>query len=319
MRSGAAADHEGYFHETAFYDSDQDFLDVVVPFFADGLHAGEPVVSAFAEHNQALIRDSFGAGSGIRFIDGDVQYARPASAIRRYRQMLTEYVAAGADQIRVAGDVPHPGLGVPWGWWARYEAAANQAFGDFPLWGLCPYDTRHTPDEVLDQVRHTHPHIAVPAGHLANPSFVKPERFLAEVNCSWRDRLEDSAPLIEFIDPSPAQVRQALTALSGSTLLSAEDIHGLLLAATEAVTNAIRHGAPPVTVRMWRSAGRVVLTVTDTGSGPGDPYAGLLPPTGSAAEGGFGLWLTHQLCSYVSFDRGSEGFTIRLIAGRAEL
>ena len=32
MRTGAAAGHRGYFHETAFYSSAEEFLAIVVPF-----------------------------------------------------------------------------------------------------------------------------------------------------------------------------------------------------------------------------------------------------------------------------------------------
>jgi hypothetical protein len=48
-----------------------------------------------------------------------------------------------------------------------------------------------------------------------------------------------------------------------------------------------------------------------------DPYAGLLPALSGPAGGGWGLWPAHQMCNYVTFERGREGFTIRLIAGRA--
>ena len=82
MRTGAAAEHVGYFHEAAFYASDEEFLALVVPFFADGLAAGEPVVSAFAAPNQQLIRDAFAGTSGVRYIGGETQYLRPAGAIR---------------------------------------------------------------------------------------------------------------------------------------------------------------------------------------------------------------------------------------------
>ena len=46
MRSGAAAGHPGYFHETAFYGSDDEFVDIVAPFVRDGIAAGEPTVVA---------------------------------------------------------------------------------------------------------------------------------------------------------------------------------------------------------------------------------------------------------------------------------
>src|SRR5690348_13287479 len=116
MRTGAAATYRGYFHETGFYDSEEEFLKLVVLFFTDGLTAGEPVVSAFTPHNQQLVRDAFGAGSGIRFLVGEAQYLRPAVAIRQYRSVFGDYAAAGVTQIRVAGDLPHPGVGARWDW-----------------------------------------------------------------------------------------------------------------------------------------------------------------------------------------------------------
>ncbi|MEV4346983.1 anti-sigma factor RsbA family regulatory protein [Actinoplanes sp. NPDC049596] len=314
MRSGAAAGHRGCFHETAFYDSDQTFLDVVGPFLAGGLAAGEPVVSAFAGHNQTLVLGAFGPRSGIRFLDGGVQYARPASAIDRYRRVLRDYVVAGAEQIRVAGQVPHPGSGVPWEWWVRYEAALNRVFGGVPVWGLCPYDLRQAPSQVLDDARSTHPYVATGDEHAANPAFVAPEEFLAGRRSRWRDPLEATEPAATFHDPLPARVRAAVAQAGPSTTLGENDIRGLILGASEAVSNAIRHGRPPVTVRLWSSLDRILVTVTDTGDGPSDPYAGLQPSPG----GGLGLWLAFQSCGYVTLDRGPAGFTVRLLAGRAE-
>src|SRR3954454_266299 len=142
MRSGAAVGHRGYFHQTAFYATDEEFLAVAQPFLSEGLNAGEPVVVASTPHHQRLIKDVFPGVSEIRYIENGAQYVGPAAAISAYRRLLADYVRQGAQQIRVTGDVPHPGLGVPWDWWARYESAVNVAFDDFPLWGLCPYDTR---------------------------------------------------------------------------------------------------------------------------------------------------------------------------------
>ncbi|GIH02010.1 anti-sigma regulatory factor [Rhizocola hellebori] len=315
MRTGVAAGHRGFFHQSAFYGSDEEFLAVVTPFLADGLGAGEPTVVAFSPANEALIRAAFGNDSGLTYLEGEAQYQRPAGAIRGYREIMANLVARGATQIRIVGDVPHPGLGVPWEWWARYEALVNHAFAEFPLWGLCPYDTRTAPPEVLDQVRRTHPHLATPHGSLANPAFEDPREFLNRITPRWHDPLELTRPLFELRDPPAAAARDAVTQAGRATELSGADISGLVLAATEAITNAVLHGRPPVRVRIWAQPRRVVVAVTDHGTGPDNPFVGLIPARESDdGVGGLGLWLAHQMCSYVSLNRDSDGFTVRLIA-----
>ncbi len=318
MRSGPAAGHRGLFHEAAFYGSDEEFLAVVLPFLRDGVAAGEPTVSLFGERNQRLVRGALGSGSGVVFIDGGRHYLRPAAAIRRHREMLAGYVADGAEQVRIAGDVPHPGTGVPWEWWARYEAAANEVYDEFPMYGLCPYDTRTAPAEVLDDVRRTHTHVVTADGQrLASIVYQNPRQFLASAVTPWADPLEAAPPAFELSDPTAAQARTAIGLLRQTTALAEEDLNGLLLGVSEAVTNAVVHGRPPVRLRAWARPGRIVVTVTDGGTGPGDPAAGLMPAAGRDGLGGLGLWLAHQLCAYVSLQRGPDGFTIRLIAGTA--
>lgn len=312
MRTGPASGHDGLFHEAAFYASDEEFLEVVLPFLEGGVAAGEPTVSIFADHRQQLIRDELGAGSGVLFIDGGRHYSRPAAAIRRHRDMLAGYVADGAAQIRITGDVPHPGVGVPWEWWARYEAAANEVYDEFPMYGLCPYDTRTTPPEVLDDVRRTHTHVVAPDGRrLPSPAYQDPRQFLATAITSWPDPIEAGPPACELADPPPAQARAAVTDLQRVAGLADDDLNGIMLSVSEAVTNAHIHGRPPVRMRAWAEPGRMVVTVSDGGPGPADPVAGMMPAGG---PGGLGLWLVHQMCAYVSLQRGPAGFTIRMIA-----
>jgi len=313
MRSGAAADHRGYFHETVFYGSDDEFLGTVVPFLREGLEAGEPTFAALSETNEKLVRAATADMPGIAFLPGAI-HARPASAIKEYRELLAGQVAAGATQIRIVGDVPHPGLGMPWDWWARYEAAANVAYADFPAWGLCPYDTRITPDEVLADVERTHPRVATPDGqHLDNNRYEEPASFLRRA-FTRNELVEPAPPRIELLDPSPAAARHAVLDAAAVARLGRGDVDGMVVAVSEAVTNAITHGRPPVHVRVWAAAARMVVTVTDRGDGPQDPFAGLLPAP-DRPFGGLGLWLAHQLCSHVALGTGPDGFTVRLVAG----
>ena len=78
------------------------------------------------------------------------------------------------------------------------------------------------------------------------------------------------------------------------------------------MTNAVVHGAAPVTVRAWPDEGRMHVTVTDTGPGPDDPFVGLLHRPGPESIGGHGLWFAHQLCHQVTMARHASGFTVRL-------
>lgn len=312
-RTGAPAGHHGYFHETAYYDSDDAFCEIVVPFVEGGIEAGEPTVVACAPPNTAILRRELASVGGVTFLSGGEQYLRPASAIAAYRKLFAALVDDGAPQIRVVGDVPHPGTGASWDWWARYEATVNHAYDAFPLWGLCPYDTRTTPAWVLDDVARTHPFVATAGGgHARNPRFEAPARFLAG-RSSAPDPAELATPTIELVDPSPAVARHAVGLVARDAGIDEVAAGGLLTSVSEIVTNALVHGRPPVRLRAWTADGRVVVAVTDTGAGPADPYAGLLPVEGDRRDGGLGLWLAHQLCDDVTFASGDDGFTVRLL------
>jgi len=337
MRTGAPTDRAGYVHEAVLYDSDEKFLDVVVPFLRQGVAAGEPCLVALAASTTGLVRAAMGDTAGLTFFDD--RYDRPASVIRSNRDLFTAHLIDGASQIRVASEVPHPGVGAPWDGWARYEAAINRAYAQFPLWGLCAYDTRITPGPVLDEVARTHPYLATGDGHRVNPRYQDPAEFLTRRPHSQADPVETaSPPIIDLIDPTPAAARDAVRTASmirpdtflpdptaASTFqmeapqpatpqLEPADIEHLVFAVSEAVTNAVLHGRPPVRFRLWAAADRVVATITDRGDGPPDPFAGLLPVT-DPSSAGLGLWLTHQLCSHVTHDTTNDGFTIRLVVG----
>ena len=347
MRTGAPTDGPGYLHEAVLYDSDEEFLGVVVPFLQEGAAVGEPCLVALGASTTGLVRAAVGNTTGLTFLDD--RYDRPASVIRSNRALFAAHLTDGASQIRVASEVPHPGVGAPWDGWARYEAAVNHAYAEFPLWGLCAYDTRITPGPVLDDVARTHPHLATADGRWINPRYQDPAEFLTRRPPSQADPVETaSPPVIDLTDPTPAAARDAVHTASTirpdtvrpdtvrpdptapGTLqveapqpdtpqretppLDPTDIEHLVFAVSEAVTNALIHGRPPVRFRLWTAPDRIVATVTDRGDGPADPFAGLLPVTDTCSAG-LGLWLTHQLCSHVTLDTTDDGFTIRLVVG----
>src|SRR5690348_775704 len=256
MRTGAARGQVGHFHEAGFYRSDAEFGALIVPFAEEGIAAGEPVILGYDERKSALVRSWLTDPSAVEFIGDEGLYARPARAIAAYRQLFEFHLAMGAGQIRIAGDVPHPGNG---GWfegWDRYEAAVNIVWQDFPVWGRCLYDAATAPRAVLDAVERTHPRIVSPSGQRRESGrYQDPAGF--EGLPYAPDPLEGTAPAAKLVDRPAADARHLLARIADGRV-PATIATDLLIGVTEAVTNAQRHGRPPVTVRIWAAGERVV-------------------------------------------------------------
>ncbi|MEV0157675.1 anti-sigma factor RsbA family regulatory protein [Micromonospora sp. NPDC050686] len=314
MRTGAAAGHQGYYHEAVCYGSEEELLAVTVPFLLDGVAAGEPTIVAFGERHAALVRSALPAGAEVDFLSGGDLYARPTAAIRSYRALLAAHLARGVGQIRIIGELAPSMLGVTWDWWARYESAINHAYDDFPLWSMCAYDTRVAPPEVLAEVARTHPRYATAdRRHVPSEHYTEPAVYLAENRLPVPDPLQLTPPAVELTDPTAAEARRAVYAADGGRL-PLDQVEDLVVAVSETVTNALRYGRPAVRLRVWSGDDRIVVSITDRGEGPSDPFAGLLPAR-HGGPGGLGLWITHQSCNHVAQYRDVDGFTIRLTAG----
>jgi anti-sigma regulatory factor (Ser/Thr protein kinase) len=305
----------GHFHEAGFYGSDAEFAALIVPFAEEGIAAGEPVILRYDERKSGLLRSWLTDPSAAQFIGDKSLYATPARAIATYRRLFETHAAAGARQIRIAGDVPHPGNGGRFEGWDRYESAVNTVWQDFPVWGRCLYDTTTAPQAVLDIVQRTHPRLVSPTGQ-RRASGRYQDAAVFEGLPYAPDPLEDTPPAIELVNRPAADARRALARI-GSGRIPATTLDDLLIGVTEAVTNAHRHGRPPATVRIWALPGRTVVTVHATGRGPADRLAGLVPAPGSISDRrlGLGLWAIHQLDIDVALGHAGDGFTVRLRSG----
>jgi anti-sigma regulatory factor (Ser/Thr protein kinase) len=308
--TGPPHDRERFFHEALVYDSDQEFVAVAAPFLRDGLAAGQPTLFGGDERQQWLVREELGDLTGLTMLDEDRDRAGPAPALLDAYRLHSGHVRNGAAQIRVLGRVPR----TPWHAWARYEAAVNRLCEGFPVWKICPYDVRETPDAVLADVMLTHPHLATGERGSANPEYLDPAVFL---NCRARartDPLQGAPAHVELTDPSPAAAGRSVLSLTEPTGLENEDQDVMALSVSRLVTNAIEYGRPPVRVRAWAARERIVVTVSDAGPGPVDPMVGLLPrdPLGDPDYAN-ALHVIHLAVSDVAMYSDVEGFTIRLV------
>ena len=312
MTTGTTRGQADHVHEAGFYASDAEFRALIVPFAEEGIAAGEPVIIAYDNRKSDLLRAWLSNPSAVEFLGDKNLYATPARTIATYRQQFEFHVAMGAAQIRIAGNVPHPGNGGRYEGWDRYESAVNTAWQGFPVWARCLYDITMAPPAVLDIVERTHPRLVSPSG--ARWVNARYQDALAFEGLPYApDPLEDGPPVAELVNRPAVQARRALTQACRGRVPSAT-LQDLLIGVTEAVTNAQSHGRPPVTARIWAAADHIVVTVHDTGHGPVDRLAGLVPAPGSAPGRrlGMGLWVMHQLDLDVALRPTDDGFTVRL-------
>jgi anti-sigma regulatory factor (Ser/Thr protein kinase) len=309
------ASRPGRFHEVGFYRSDAEFRALIVPFVEEGVAAGQPVIIGYDDRKTRLLRSWLHDPDAVTFIADASLYAKPARAIASYWKMFQQHTAAGATQIRIAGDVPHEGNGGRFAGWDRYECAANTVWDRFPVWSRCLYDATTAAPRVLDIAGRTHPRIVLPSGQSrASGLYQDPAGF--QPLPSDPDPLERSAPALELTNPSPAQARRAVTSI-GHGQVPDTILQDLEIGVTEAVSNARLHGRPPITARIWAAPGRLLAHVHHTGQGPGDPLAGLAPAWADPGFRGAELWLIHMLDLDVALIRSRDGFTVRLATGSA--
>jgi hypothetical protein len=314
MRTAVPPGFVGNFHEAGFYSSDAQFLALMVPFVTDAVRAGEPVVIGYDERKNGLLRAALGQPDAVTFVGDTALYATPAGAIEAYRQQFDRYVAAGADQIRIAGNVPHEGNGGRFDGWDRYESAVNVVWQNYPVYSRCLYDASTVSDRVREVVERTHRRLLTGEGDAAeSPRYQGVIGF--ERLRSAADPLQETTPRIRLVDaPLKRAKRRIAEAARGRVDDAARG--ALVFALAEVVMNAQQYGRPPVTVTAWTDEDRIVVQVSDSGPGPRDPLTGLVAAPEGTRGAGLGLWLVHQLPHVdIAFFAG-DGFTVRLRAGR---
>lgn len=309
---------DGLTHGVGFYSSDEEFVRTFVPYCMEGLERGDATVVRLEAGRADLLRSVLGEPADIEFLAQDDEYAHAPGAMASALNLIDSYTRRGAKRVRLLGQLPVLS-GLSRDAWIRYEAAANHVLSRLPVDALCVCDRRTVSDAVHAELLRTH-HLVVTTDGGRSPStaFERPHAFVAGRTEVVRDALEDQAPGLEWLDPTPSDVRQSLGDLARGARVETQAIDAVVLAVSEVLGNAIMHGSKPVVVRAWASRGRVLVAVHDSGTGPADPFVGVVPIEPGARTGGLGLWIAHQLCPEIALSTDADGFTVRLAAGARE-
>lgn len=115
-------------------------------------------------------------------------------------------------------------------------------------------------------------------------------------------------------------IRNYVGAVARELAFSEASVRDILIAVSEAATNALKHGSTlggrdEIAVRCRAEVDRLVIEVMDRGKGF-DPLSVPVPVAEQMREGGMGIFFMRTLMDEVSFDCGSSGTTVRLVKCR---
>jgi anti-sigma regulatory factor (Ser/Thr protein kinase) len=309
--TSTVAGRRGFRHELFLYRSTEDLLEFVAPLARDGVAAEELTLLLLRPDTAQAVLHQVGPSPYLAVEPALAQPGRPAQHVSTAGAMLPRYARVVHQEPVIAPS--------QWPEWRRLEAALNLALRHYDTWAVCAYDRRALAPDMVADLHATHPWIGQDGEHRRNDRYQHPVNFLVRHSGDPPDPIERTPPAVELVDPSAVTARATVKWFAHRRLPD-QEIDKLIFATHEAVTNALRHGQPPIVLRLWAQPGRVTVTVTDAGPGPSDPLVGLLrsgPTTGSAsglpADPGLGLWLVHQLVD-VTRRNDPDGYTIGLTA-----
>ncbi|MFB4319710.1 anti-sigma factor RsbA family regulatory protein [Actinomadura sp. 21ATH] len=315
---------DSFTHRVLPYDGMDDYLAGALPFLRAGAASGDRVLAVTPVAAGLLLRGELGAAAaGIEFHESAAWYSHPARTLAGCLDMADAAEREGR-RLRILGEPGWNGRPAPEVLeWQRTEALVNVAFAGTATAILCPY-ARSLPAGVVASSRRTHPESVRGVTAVRNPGYLDPWTFSARCDGEPLPAPPPDAESMALDRPDLYWLRAYAGDFARRAGLPAGDVQRLLVAATEVVTNAVRHGAPPMTLTMWTDPadGSVVCQVTDAGRWPAAAGHGLVPPRSpgppgaargnAAGPGRFGLWAVRLLCSAVQIRTGEQGTTVRL-------
>ncbi|WNV75769.1 anti-sigma factor RsbA family regulatory protein [Geodermatophilus sp. DSM 44513] len=310
---GAHATSPRAAHAAAVVAGERGLLAVALPYIDAGLRAGDVVALSCPPDVVAVLCGELGERAG-RVRDEprlSLVGARAPDAIGHTDRLVRE-LPEGV-RLRVLSLVDSGPGPADWREGLRFESAVNRFVVGTPVEALCVYDRTRLPAPVVAAAAVTHPALVHDGAWAPSPAYRDPADYLPQL--PWpRDPLQDTAPVLALDDvPSLRALRSRVGRALAELVPDPDQRADLHLAAAEVAANAFRHGARPVSVRIWTGGQRLVCAITDAGHSFADPMAGFRPAHGSdLGRGGMGLWLARKLWDSVDLLPGPDGLTVRL-------
>ena len=311
-------DQQPYRHVGHVMGPGEDVADMVAPFLSRSLDRGEPVVIACPEPFAMTLASVLGSGPDVQVVPALPLDQRPPDVLAAIAELVDRELPDDGRRLHL---VTGPGRqGDAWTTWAQTEALLNHVLAERPIDHLCLMSQNEAGGaaDTNAVLRATHPWLLTREGAVPNPDYRPPADLLREVQrAQLPDPLEETEPTLAMVDLDDMRaLRRALNKVLADSALSPDAAQDFVLAIDEVTANAAEHGVPPVDVKLWCTAERLLCAVTDRGASFDDPLVGYGPAHGDMAVGGMGLWLARRSVDTLiatPADESGEGCTVRLV------
>ncbi|WP_343710372.1 sensor histidine kinase [Mycobacterium sp.] len=290
-------------HTALLYYSERECLDTLVRFVADGLDRAEPVLVAIPGVKLASLRAALGD------VAGDVTMTDITDTGRNPGRVLAAQLAFVARHrhrhVRMIGELVWPGrTDVEYPACLQHEALVNVALAGLDVTGLCLFDGSAFDEDVLADVRRTHP-LVWQGGSAAVSGDYSVDAALEQCN---QPLSTDPVAVTCTVGEAPdlAGARSSATRYGRLLGMSADRIAELALIVTELATNSLDHADGTCRLAFWHHAGHLVCEARDRGHFA-DPLAGRRPPT---PGGPYGLFVVNALADLVRIHTSAAGTTV---------
>ncbi|OMC41858.1 sensor histidine kinase [Mycobacterium sp. IS-1264] len=306
---GTEREHQGFVHSALLYHSQREYLDFVAGFVIDGLAMDEPVLVAVPGDMMALVHDELsgacGTPDGLRMADTTEVARNP----NRFMAMEGSFVEEHPDRrVRIVSEVFWPGRTDDELWaCVEREALVNEAFDGHAVTGLCLYDASRLDDDVLADVRATHP-MLWSSGSLHPSAEYAPDAVMARCN----EPLPNNPGAVTYMVRKSADLRLArafAVNYADWVGLSQDGIEDLQLIATELASNSLMYTDGACRLAFWRDDDHLVCEARDSGR-LDDPLVGRLNP-GPSGPASRGLFLVNAISDLVRTHCTPAGTTIQ--------
>jgi len=282
--------HPDFEHVAVYHEGDEDLAERLTPHIARALDAGDAVlVSASAAACQRIAANLGPSSEQVEYVADDVRYDHPNAAMRSVHDFVRSSIRNGARAAWTTGAIPFDDDSARNADWMRYEQAVNEVLKHLPLRAVCAYDVGTTSPVLLHEAHGAHS--SVDGAPVQRPAG-DPGVVMAPIELPNRE------PLLYLQVQSSRSARHTVTE-AYRELIGEDALADLTLIVSEVVSNALNHGAPPVTLTAWfrPDDATSVIDVSDHGNGIDDPFVDLRPPR--QRPGGAGMWIVGQLSERV--------------------